>query len=275
MARARQLKPGFFKNEDLARCTPWARLMFEGLWTLSDREGRLEDRPTYIKGELFPHDNLDAEVLLAELANLKDHFNRPAFILRYRVGECKYIQIINFSKHQNPHVKEPASIMPAPDKHSASTRRARCKVGTHTERAPEEHRASRASSLFPLSSSLTPDSPLLTPDSKDSPAAGARCAPEIVYPEDFLTFWKAYPRKIDKGEAFKAWQKIQRPRPDIQAITASIAALKASRQWQEKNGRFIPHPSTWLNRRGWESQVSDSDMPHAESGLALPPLTGV
>jgi hypothetical protein len=110
---------------------------------------------------------------------------------------------------------------------------------------------------------------------KDSPAAGARRAPEIVYPDDFTAFWKAYPRKIDKGEAFKAWQKIQRPRPDIQAITASIAALKASRQWQEKNGRFIPHPSTWLNRRGWESEVSSDDFSRSQSGLALPPLTGV
>jgi len=108
---------------------------------------------------------------------------------------------------------------------------------------------------------------------KDSSAA--RGAAEIVYPPEFLAFWEAYPRKVDRGDAFKAWQKIQRPRPDIQAITTSITALKASRQWQEKNGRFIPHPSTWLNRRGWESQVSDSDMPHAESGLALPPLTGV
>ena len=159
MARARQLKPGFFKNEDLARCTPWARLMFEGLWTLSDREGRLEDRPTYIKGEIFPHDNVDPEVLLTELAELKDHFNRAAFILRYEVGECKYIQIINFGKHQNPHVKEPASTLPAP-----------CKPGANTGRAPGRHRASRASSLFPLPSSLTPSS--LTPDSP-LPGSGA------------------------------------------------------------------------------------------------------
>jgi hypothetical protein len=158
VARARQLKPGFFKNEDLARCTPWARLMFEGLWTLGDREGRLEDRPTYIKGEVFPHDNVDAEALLSELADLKDHFSRPAAIVRYQVGECKYIQIINFTKHQNPHIKEPASTIPAPDSHGTGTRRARGKNHASTGRAPGEHRASRASSLFPLPSSLTVDS---------------------------------------------------------------------------------------------------------------------
>ena len=52
MARARNIKPGFFKNEDLAECSPWARLCFAGLWTLADREGRLEDRANVIQDEL-------------------------------------------------------------------------------------------------------------------------------------------------------------------------------------------------------------------------------
>jgi hypothetical protein len=110
---------------------------------------------------------------------------------------------------------------------------------------------------------------------KDSPATGARRAPEIVYPDDFTAFWKAYPRKIDKGEAFKAWQKIRPPRPTLEAVLASITSLKTSRQWTEENGRFIPHPATWLNRRGWESEVSSDDFPRSQSGLALPPLKGV
>lgn len=39
MARARNIKPSFFKNEDLADLNPFDRLLFIGLWCLADREG--------------------------------------------------------------------------------------------------------------------------------------------------------------------------------------------------------------------------------------------
>ena len=37
--RARNLKPGFFKNETLAEIEPLGRLLFQGLWCMADREG--------------------------------------------------------------------------------------------------------------------------------------------------------------------------------------------------------------------------------------------
>jgi len=49
MARTRSIKPSFFKNEFLAECEPMARLLFVGLWTLADRDGRLELRPRRIE----------------------------------------------------------------------------------------------------------------------------------------------------------------------------------------------------------------------------------
>ena len=70
MARARNIKPGFFKNEELAECSLAARLCFPGLWLLADREGRLEDRPKRIKGELFPFDTFEVGPLLDELPEL-------------------------------------------------------------------------------------------------------------------------------------------------------------------------------------------------------------
>lgn len=109
MARARNLKPGFFKNEDLAECSAWARLCFAGLWTLADREGRLEDRPKRIKGELFAFDSIEVEPLLVEL-------EARGFILRYRAPDGRgLIQVIAFHKHQNPHHREPASDLPPPE----------------------------------------------------------------------------------------------------------------------------------------------------------------
>lgn len=109
MARARNIKPGFYKNEELAECSIWARFIYPGLWQLADRQGRLEDRPKRIKGELLPFDSQDVDKLLDELTDRK-------FILRYEVEGTKVIQILKFPKHQNPHHREPQSTLPQPPK---------------------------------------------------------------------------------------------------------------------------------------------------------------
>lgn len=90
MARARNIKPGFYRNEDLAECSIWARHIFPGLWMLADREGRLEDRPKRIRAEILPFDMVDVDPLLNELA-------ARGFIGRYEVNGKRWIQI-NFER---------------------------------------------------------------------------------------------------------------------------------------------------------------------------------
>lgn len=113
MARSRQLKPDFFADEDLSTRSHAARLLFQGLWTLADREGRLEDRPLKIKAALFPYEAVDVEALLAELARPKQ-YAPGMFIVRYEVEGRKYIQVCNFTRHQNCHPREQPSTLPAP-----------------------------------------------------------------------------------------------------------------------------------------------------------------
>jgi hypothetical protein len=138
MARARNIKPGFFMNEILAEIDPLGRILFAGLWTIADREGRLEDRPKKIKAEILPYDNCNIEKLLQSLSDKN-------FIIRYEVSGQKYIAIVNFSKHQNPHIKEPASSIPAPDLHR-----------TNTVQEPDENGSSPADSLNLIPDSLNP-----------------------------------------------------------------------------------------------------------------------
>lgn len=108
MSRSRNIKPGFFKNEELAECSPLARLCFIGLWTLADREGRLEDRPKRWDAELFPFEDVDMGSLIDEL--IEHHF-----IFRYAVDGKRFVQVAEFSKHQNPHHGEGASTIPSPE----------------------------------------------------------------------------------------------------------------------------------------------------------------
>lgn len=79
---------------------------------------------------------------------------------------------------------------------------------------------------------------------------------EELTPTDFVSFWNAYPRKVAKPAALKAWRKLA---PDAQTLASMLAAIKrelGAEQWQRDNGSFIPHPATWLNNRRWEDAPS-------------------
>ena len=114
--RARNLKPAIFKNEELAKLGPWHFILFEGLWCMADRKGRLEDRPERIEAEIFPFkfQKVNVQKMLDDLAGCPQQF-----IVRYRKGQQDFIQITNFLEHQYPHIREAESTIPAPDKHSA------------------------------------------------------------------------------------------------------------------------------------------------------------
>ena len=146
MARARNIKPGFFTNEELVELPFSTRLLFIGLWTLADREGRLEDKPKRIKMHLFPADEINVDDALSSLQD-------SGFLVRYEVEGARYIQVLAFRKHQNPHRDEKPSSIPPAGEHCANTVQAQC-----------EHSANRADSPIP-------DSPI--PDSStasDAPA---------------------------------------------------------------------------------------------------------
>lgn len=105
--RARNIRPGLFKNEILGAADPLYTILFQGLWCLADREGRLEDRPVRIACECTPYrSNFDCDAALTWLDENK-------FIERYVHENSKYIQILNFSKHQYIINSERQSAIPA------------------------------------------------------------------------------------------------------------------------------------------------------------------
>lgn len=104
------------------------------------------------------------------------------------------------------------------------------------------------------------------PDRRPSPAHVVEVEVEDVCevdsrvkedPEDgsFNQFWAAYPRKVKKQEAMKAFSKISKKEELLERILKAIEQQKQTPQWVKQNGEFIPHPSSWLNGRRWEDEV--------------------
>ncbi|OOL30438.1 hypothetical protein GQ85_19825 [Rhodococcus rhodochrous] len=68
-------------------------------------------------------------------------------------------------------------------------------------------------------------------------------------PDRFPEFWAAYPRRVGKATARKAWDKaLGQP-----GVNADMIIAGAWRLAQDPNrvDRYTPHPTTWINREGW------------------------
>ena len=68
---------------------------------------------------------------------------------------------------------------------------------------------------------------------------------------EFEMFWEAYPKKIGKSEAMKAWTKIK---PSVQDVLKALKWQKKSEQWAKDGGQFIPNPATYLNQGRWQDE---------------------
>jgi len=65
----------------------------------------------------------------------------------------------------------------------------------------------------------------------------------------FEDFYQAYPRKVGRGAAEKAWAKL-RPSPELLA-----EILSALQRWEvPTDPQYIPHPATWLNAKRWADE---------------------
>lgn len=258
MARARNIKPGFFANEDLAECDPLARLLFAGLWCLADREGRLEDRPKRIRAELLPYDTCDADDLLNQL-------QARGFILRYSHGEGRFIQVLKFNSHQNPHMKEAKSSIPAPGE-SVQTQvtsvAAPEEHQTSTVQTPNQNQKSPAESGF-----LNPES--LIPDSKGETAPRKRAATTAVIakPDDVdLQTWADWIALRTKKRATVSQTVIDEARREC--AKAGLTLERFLQVWCMRGSQGLQ--ADWLKpeERSTDTRPAAPQKPTRHSGLS-------
>lgn len=79
---------------------------------------------------------------------------------------------------------------------------------------------------------------------------------------DFEVFWEAYPNRVAKPAARKAFAKA---RPKVADVEVLIAAVERQRDWDAWQRGFIPHPATWLNQERWTDEQPQSPKAHVQS----------
>ncbi len=89
----------------------------------------------------------------------------------------------------------------------------------------------------------------------------AESEPADALVEAFNEFWSAYPKKVGKKEAQKAFAKV--PKAEWPKLVPAVEAQKNSKQWQKDDGQYIPHPTTWLNQGRWEDSVEPNKSAYA------------
>lgn len=238
MARIRTIKPEFWTDGEIVRMSPWARLLFIGSWnfTLCDH-GHLDDDPFRLKMQIFPADNVDIDALLEEL------ISAGRVTRLWDTDGRSYLHIRRFEDHQKI---DPRWKTRCPACNSPELTETHVSLGEPQRVDGEAHR----------------DSPKLTAThprkgwegmgrdgmGEDTRSPAAPSSPRVTR---FDEFWAIYPRKVGKDKARTAYTTATK-RTDEDTIIAGATRLAQDPNLPEKT--FIPHPTTWLTRGGWDDE---------------------
>jgi hypothetical protein len=107
MPKIRNIKPEFWTDEKIVELSPWARLLFIGMWNFADDNGVVEDKPKQLKMRIFPSDNVEVAQLLQEI-------EAQQLVIPYKVDGKSYYWIPNFTKHQYISESKKTSSFPPP-----------------------------------------------------------------------------------------------------------------------------------------------------------------
>lgn len=114
MARIRSIKPEFFTSDQVAECSPNARLAFIGIWVFADDSGIHPASNARLKMEVFPADSFDKDAIGAMVQELND----AGLIESYMVNGESFWRVTGWDKHQK--IDQPTYKYPLPDGHIPS-----------------------------------------------------------------------------------------------------------------------------------------------------------
>ena len=217
MARRRMIDPGLWTSEHNQNLIFRQRLLFIGLISNADDEGRVKGNPNFIRAVVFPYDDIPTPSMEKDLQAIENE----GMIYRYNHDGVNYIQLRKWDEYQTINRPYPSKI-PEYVSHSLNDS---------------------------LNGSMNDSRLNKDKINKDKISKVKRKKKENIYSSSFLKFWDKYPRKQGKSLAFKSFKKCE---VELDVLITAIEQQIKSDQWVEG---FIPNPATWLNQGRWDDEV--------------------
>lgn len=74
----------------------------------------------------------------------------------------------------------------------------------------------------------------------------------------FQEFYNAYPKHKAKQDALKAWTALAPNEALLSTILDALKKHKTCDEWTKEDGKYIPYPATWIRKRRWEDEISET-----------------
>ncbi len=218
----RIIKESIRESDSIDKLSPHAEVLFYRLITYADDYGLFKADPRIVNPAIFPLKGYKEKQVIEWM----DEIGTAGMIAFYRAGDGKpYGTFTSWEKHQQ--IRNNKSKYPSPDG---------CKQ--------EISISILLKSIEINCNQLTAVAPVILIQSNP------------IHKRSFDTFWKAYPKRVAKQEAVKAFTKLNPDGILLEVILKGIDASKKSEAWLKDGGKFIPHPASWLNGRRWEDELT-------------------
>jgi hypothetical protein len=220
MAQGRMLQKRISVSNKLASLSnDTARLLYTWMLSHLDVNGNFYADPVMVNNIVFTRLKKSINIISAAL----DEMAARELIIRYQINGEIYLNYPDFHEKQpklNPY-KEGTPDIPIMTEESRITNASVTQA--QEKRSKEKRREDK------------------TTEKRQEPKEG------------FEEFWKLYPRKVNRAEAIQAWNKAILP--SLEFILKAIEKQKKSDQWNTDNGKYIPYPSSWLNKERWNDEL--------------------
>ena len=229
MARKRMIDPNIWESEDFSSLSMLGKVIFIGLFSLADDDGRGRGNPAYIRSKLFPYST--DEIKLSDVEDAFRQIEKRMSVVFYDVGDAQYYALSHWEKWQKIDHKT-ASSLPSPED------------STSVRRAFDE-------------SSVSVSAKPLPNNNKNIKEYKENIRETYMVENHFDEFWSIYPKKVKKQDAMRAWNRIDPSEDLAKTILTDVSNRVKSSEWTRENGKYIPHPTTYLNGRRWEDEQTE------------------
>lgn len=249
------IDPNIWQSEDFNKLSDLAKLVFIGLFSLADDEGRGRCNPIYLKSSIFPYKE---DLRSADIEKTLYEISSNMSVTFYSCDGNNFYSLYNWDHWQSISRPTPSKIPPFDqnnkDIHVLFTEDSLSPHGGLTPNRKEKNRIENKKKR--IEKNIYGQNEVKNEPKNDF--ADFNLAGDVkvleAWETQFEEFYRAYPRKVKKQDVKKWFEKNKPSNELFSSMMNSLEQFRASKDWQKDGGQYIPYPSTWLNQKRWEDE---------------------